>query len=319
MEKELVTIIVPIYNVEKYLKECIESIINQTYKNLEIILVNDGSTDDSLKICMNYKKKDNRIVIINKTNGGLSDARNKGIDAANGKYICFVDSDDYISSAYVELLYNEARKNNTDIVLCGIKYVNDEKKILSEYAYKKNFVKSGKELLIDYYQENGVEVIVAWNKLYKRELFNTYRYNVGKIHEDEFLTYKILYNLDKVSIISDKLYYYRKNDTSIVNKKFNLKRLDLLEALENRMRFFKEKSENKLYILTVELYVWVLKDFYVKTKKYIDHSKNIQNTIIKKYKKMKKQFLKSKEITKIKKIKYLCFYFFYDVYSYIKN
>ena len=281
MEKELVTIIVPIYNVEKYLKECIESIINQTYKNLEIILVNDGSTDDSLKICMNYKKKDNRIVIINKTNGGLSDARNKGIDAANGKYICFVDSDDYISSAYVELLYNEARKNNTDIVLCGIKYVNDEKKILSEYAYKKNFVKSGKELLIDYYQENGVEVIVAWNKLYKRELFNTYRYNVGKIHEDEFLTYKILYNLDKVSIISDKLYYYRKNDTSIVNKKFNLKRLDLLEALENRMRFFKEKSENKLYILTVELYVWVLKDFYVKTKKYIDHSKNIQNTIIK--------------------------------------
>ena len=319
MEKELVTIIVPIYNVEKYLKECIESIINQTYKNLEIILVNDGSTDDSLKICMNYKKKDNRIVIINKTNGGLSDARNKGIDAANGKYICFVDSDDYISSAYVELLYNEARKNNTDIVLCGIKYVNDEKKILSEYAYKKNFVKSGKELLIDYYQENGVEVIVAWNKLYKRELFNTYRYNVGKIHEDEFLTYKILYNLDKVSIISDKLYYYRKNDTSIVNKKFNLKRLDLLEALENRMRFFKEKSENKLYILTVELYVWVLKDFYVKTKKYIDHSKNIQNTIIKKYKKMKKLFLKSKEITKIKKIKYLCFYFFYDVYSYIKN
>lgn len=319
MEKELVTIIVPIYNVEKYLKECIESIINQTYKNLEIILVNDGSTDDSLKICMNYKKKDNRIVIINKTNGGLSDARNKGIDAANGKYICFVDSDDYISSAYIELLYNEARKNNTDIVLCGIKYVNDEKKILSEYAYKKNFVKSGKELLIDYYQENGVEVIVAWNKLYKRELFNTYRYNVGKIHEDEFLTYKILYNLDKVSIISDKLYYYRKNDTSIVNKKFNLKRLDLLEALENRMRFFKEKSENKLYILTVELYVWVLKDFYVKTKKYIDHSKNIQNTIIKKYKKMKKQFLKSKEITKIKKIKYLCFYFFYDVYSYIKN
>lgn len=319
MEKELVTIIVPIYNVEKYLKECIESIINQTYKNLEIILVNDGSTDDSLKICMDYKEKDKRIVIINKINGGLSDARNKGIDAANGKYICFVDSDDYISSTYVELLYNEARKNNTDIVLCGIKNVNDEKKILSEYGYKKNIVKSGKELLFDYYQENGVEVIVAWNKLYKRELFNTYRYNVGKIHEDEFLTYKILYNLDKVSIISDKLYYYRKNDTSIVNKKFNLKRLDLIEALENRMTFFKENSENKLYILTVELYVWVLKDFYVKTKRYIDNSKNIQNNIIKKYKKIKKQFLKSKEITKIKKIKYLCFYIFYDVYSYIKN
>ena len=115
MNNDLISIIVPVYNVEKYIVRCLESILSQTYKNIEVIIVNDGSVDKSGEICERYAKKDNRIKLINKSNGGLSDARNKGIDQANGIYITFVDSDDYISQNYVEILYKLIKENNADI------------------------------------------------------------------------------------------------------------------------------------------------------------------------------------------------------------
>lgn len=317
-KNELVSIIVPVYNVEKYISECIESIINQTYKNLEIILVNDGSTDNSLKICNTYKDKDDRILIIDKRNGGLSDARNYGINIARGKYFCFIDSDDYVDEKYVELLYKAIKENNVDLALCNIVSVNDDKIALEKFTYDNSYIKSGKEILNDYYNGHHVEDIVAWNKMYSRELFNEYRYNVGKIHEDEFLTYKILYNLDKVAIVGIELYNYRKNNASIVNKKFNIKRLDMLEAFEERLEFFKEKNERKLYIETLSEYMGLLRVFYIRTRKNINNSKNIQKNIIKKYKNLRKEILGTKEISLIKKIKYLIFYYFNNIFYLIK-
>lgn len=173
----------------------------------------------------------------------MSDARNYGIDIAKGSYFCFIDSDDYIDKKYIELLYKAIKEENAQMSLCSIVSVNDDKTILEKFGYCNSCVKLGKDILNDYYTGHHVEDIVAWNKMYSRELFKNYRYPKGKIHEDEFLTYKILYNLDRVAIVNSELYNYRKNSTSIVNKKFNIKRLDMIEAFEGRLDFFKENNE----------------------------------------------------------------------------
>ena len=133
--EDLISVVVPIYNVEKYLKTCIETIIKQTYKNIEIILVNDGSTDNSLQICNEFKEKEKRIKVINKKNGGLSDARNIGLKKAKGKYICFIDSDDFINEKYIEELHSLIIKNNAQIAICSFENVNE----FGESIYKKEW------------------------------------------------------------------------------------------------------------------------------------------------------------------------------------
>lgn len=319
MDKELVSIIVPIYNVEKYLKKCIESIINQTYKNIEIILVDDGSPDKCGEICEEYSKKDNRIVVIHKQNGGLSDARNKGIKVAKGKYITFVDSDDYVDYRYIELLYKAVKENNTKIAQCNIAKVNMSGNIIARLGYKENSIKTSKNMLNDIYSSHLIENIVVWNKLYLKEMFNNISFPVGKIHEDEFTTFKILYNVDKISIVNEYLYYYRQTDESIIGKKFNKKRMDLLEALEERISFLKEKKEYDLYKKTLKYYIEQLRVYFIKTKKYIGNSSKIQKTIKYKYKIACEEYLKLKEIPNKEKIKSLIFLVLPNIFYMIKK
>ena len=206
--EELISVIVPIYNVEKYLNKCIESIINQSYSNLEIILVDDGSKDSSGIMCDSYILKDKRIKVIHKENGGLSDARNVGIDKAKGEYIVFIDSDDWIDEKMIEILYNIIKKNNSDISICDyfLAY-NEEIQTQKEDIEIINL--SNIEALKKIYDKDlGVCMIVAWNKLYKRNLFkDDIRYPYGKIHEDEFTTYKLLYKAEKISYTKQKMYY----------------------------------------------------------------------------------------------------------------
>ena len=147
MENQLISIIVPIYNVEKYLKQCIESIISQTYRNIEIILVDDGSPDNCGKICDEYSQKDKRIIVLHKENGGLSDARNKGIDIAKGDYLTFVDSDDFVNIDYIEKLYNSIKFNNTKLAQCGISKVDENNEIIEKLNYEKNQIKTSHEIL----------------------------------------------------------------------------------------------------------------------------------------------------------------------------
>lgn len=319
MDKELVSIIVPIYNVEKYLKKCIESIINQTYKNIEIILVDDGSPDKCGEICEEYSKKDNRIVVIHKQNGGLSDARNKGIKVAKGKYITFVDSDDYVDYRYIELLYKAVKENNTKIAQCNIAKVNMSGNIIARLGYRENSIKTSKNMLNDIYSSHLIENIVVWNKLYLKEMFNNISFPVGKIHEDEFTTFKILYNVDKISIVNEYLYYYRQTDESIIGKKFNKKRMDLLEALEERISFLKEKKEYDLYKKTLKYYIEQLRVYFIKTKKYIGNSSKIQKTIKYKYKIACEEYLKLKEIPNKEKIKSLIFLVLPNIFYMIKK
>ena len=319
MNNDLISVIVPIYNVEKYLPECIDSIINQTYKNIEILLINDGLTDNCDKICDEYSKKDERIKVIHKENGGLSDARNCGIDIANGEYIAFVDSDDYLSEQFIEKLYISIIENNTKLSQCNfVKVTNNYVEIEKRGYNEKIKTKSGYEMIKDLYT-NHWENIVAWNKLYAKELFNDLRYPYGKIHEDEFITYQVLYKLDNVAIVEEYLYKYRQNENSITGEKFKLQRLDVLKALEERIKFFEQKNEKQLYEMSLIAYLWKLKECYVKTRKYINDSKDIQKETIEKYKANSKKVLKLKAMGKLIKIKILIFYVFYPIYYKIKK
>ncbi|MDQ0198773.1 glycosyltransferase family 2 protein [Neobacillus ginsengisoli] len=243
-----ISIIVPVYNVEKYLVKCIDSILNQTFSDFELILVNDGSTDKSGEICDEYSKIDKRIKVVHKKNGGLSSARNAGIDLAKGEYIAFVDSDDYIHKRMYEVLYNNAIINSSDIIICDFTVANEgvfyDTSNLNIDIVAQNF--SNIESLNKLYTSKGISFIVAWNKLYKRELFNDIRYEKGRIHEDEFIIHQILYKSSKVTYLPIKLYYYLQTNNSIIRSPYNIKRLDLVYALKERVDFFSEVKQTKL-------------------------------------------------------------------------
>ena len=245
---ELITVVVPVYNVENYINKCIDSILDQTYKNLEIILVDDGSEDNSGIICDEYKKKNSNITVIHKVNGGLSDARNAGINIAHGKYIAFIDSDDFIDNRMIEVLYNALKKNNADISICGIQIVKNLKREIKK-SEKKGYIETVNQYQAykNLYNNKAMETVVAWNKLYKIDLFKNIRYPIGKINEDAFVIHHLISKTNKIVYVSDKLYYYIKRKNSIMGKKFNQKRLDVLEAYEDRMKFFKDNNMNELY------------------------------------------------------------------------
>ena len=239
----LVSIVIPVYNVEKYIEKCLLSVINQTYKNLEIIIVNDGTKDNSLKICERIKQMDERVKIINQKNGGLSCARNTGIDNANGEYICFVDSDDFLENDFVEVLLNFAKEKNVDICACDFWYIdeNDKKWTLKEKNDKMySNIEAIKDILLDYQKTE----VMTWNKIYKLDIFKKYniRFPVGKLHEDNYTTYKLYYYSNGVYLVNKKLYYYLQRNDSIMGKKFNVKRLDALDSVYEKKKFF--KSEN---------------------------------------------------------------------------
>lgn len=253
----LISVIIPVYKVEKYLSKCVESIINQTYKNLEIILVNDGSPDNCGEICDEYAKKDSRIKVIHKENGGLSDARNAGIEIASGQYIAFVDSDDYIASNMYERMYETILKDNSSMVVCGCICVREKGSVhqtVQRNNYKEGIYSSNEYLSLLY---DDWTYVVAWNKLYKKSLFSSIRYPKGKIHEDEFAIHKIVFECEKISCIRDELYYYLQRDNSITGK-INIKSLDCVEAYIQRYNFLKEKKHDGV----AENALAVAKEFY---------------------------------------------------------
>lgn len=244
------SIIVPIYNVEKYLPRCIESILNQTFREFELILINDCSTDNCKEICEKYKKIDSRIIVVNKKNGGVSSARNFGIDISRGEYIGFVDPDDFIDANMYEILFNTANSYNSDMVICDYYKV-------SEYDIKKyeEIQLNNKGIIVENINNidaieriitRDTKIVVAWNKIYKRSLFDNLRYKEGVICEDEFLAHRIFYKCSKISIINQKLYYYIQRKGSIVNSPFSSKDFDKIYAMKDRLDFLNEKRITNL-------------------------------------------------------------------------
>ena len=208
MQNPLISIIVPIYKVETYIKKCVDSILNQAYKNLEVILVDDGSPDNCGDICDEYSLIDNRVKTIHKKNGGLSSARNAGLDVASGDYIGFVDSDDWIESDMYESLYKTLTERKADISVCG-RYIVEDGRIttISDTEEVQVFTKQEalSQLVLDEY--NGIKNF-AWDKLYKKELFENIRYPEGKYYEDIFTTYKLFSLSNMIAEIKSPKYYY---------------------------------------------------------------------------------------------------------------
>ena len=243
----LISVIVPIYNVEKYLARCVDSIVNQIYKNLEIILVDDGSPDRCPQMCDDYAEKDSRIKVVHKKNGGLSDARNAGMVVATGEYISFIDSDDYVSDDFFECLLDVMNKENSDIAECSVvKFYEDNRfdEFSDDLSVKTYDTQDAMSALI---AENQFHQHV-WNKLYKTELVKDIPYAVGKLNEDEFWTYRVFGRANKVARLNKTMYYYFQRSSSIMGVGYNIRRLDALEGKANRQK----DSENNFPDLSTQ-------------------------------------------------------------------
>lgn len=236
---ELITIIVPVYKVEKYIHKCVDSILRQSYNNLEIILVDDGSPDSCGSICDEYAKNDSRIKVLHKPNGGLSDARNEGLRIATGKYITLLDSDDYWKPTYIEKSYNYLTDNKADMVVFPLCSVAEDGRIIKE-------VDSGK--IIDYTPEEALKMMFtrhlpwcAQGKLYKRELFDGIQYPVGKLMEDKATTYKIFEKCNKILFVECADYMYLIRQGSIMHSKFDQRKYQTLEIQEELNKYICDK------------------------------------------------------------------------------
>lgn len=253
-----ISVIVPVYKVEPYIHRCVDSILAQTFQDFELILVDDGSPDSCDSICDSYAVKDHRIHVIHQKNGGLSAARNTGIDwvfeNSDSQWLTFVDSDDWIHEKYLESLLEAARQNDCQMSAC--------------YAYRTGGADFPEEMLDvkqcvsanDYYcgEVSGNVGSTAWGKLYARELFETLRYPVGKLHEDEFTTYKAVYQSGKVAVVPAHMYAYYQNPAGIIRSKWNPRRMDGIQAVEEQFVFAKKNHNARLWDYTFDIYTWFL-------------------------------------------------------------
>lgn len=249
-DNPLISIIVPVYNVEKYIDCCISSIINQTYTNFELILIDDGSPDNCPSICDNWEKKDNRIKVLHKKNGGLSDARNYGVKYAKGEYITFIDSDDYVNSKYLEKLYNIIKTCNADIACAKHKYFSENDNLINQDILTDNTIVSDyKESCKELFTTQKISTM-AWGKLYAKNIVDLFEFPIGKNHEDTATICKYLYSSSKfknrIAISQDKIYYYRQTNSSITSTKSIKNLSDSLWAYVERARFFRKVNEKEL-------------------------------------------------------------------------
>lgn len=309
MIRNMISVIIPVYNVEGYLEECLESILNQTYKKLEIILVDDGSTDNSGRICDKYKKLDERVIVIHKINGGLSSARNCGLQIAKGEFIAFVDSDDYIDLHTYEETLGCMLKYNCDIVefrICGRDIDSNEKVIemdKDEVMYK--------HISSDFEYPN----VAVWNKLYKENVIRNLRFPEGKIHEDYMFQCVALKNCKKYIFLNQSFYYYRIRENSITHTNFSVKDFDKLNIYKERTNYLRNFDDENLVSLSISEEFVILFSLYWKA--YIskmDESKILKEELI-----SRKKEYKQAPINRKRNVIYSFFYISPKLYIVIRN
>ncbi|MCI6517388.1 MAG: glycosyltransferase [Lachnospiraceae bacterium] len=231
---EKVSVIVPVYNTRQYLGKCVESIIHQTYRHLEILLIDDGATDGSGELCDKYAEKDDRIRVVHQINKGISAARNKGLNLASGEYISFVDSDDYIEENMIEKMLEKQVETNADMIICNFKQITEEGCVIQKNNGITDETIDALQVLKRFADERGWAYITVWNRLYKRKIFEKIRFPEGKTHEDEWIAADIYESCNKITLTSDSYYLYRINADSIMGKKWNIAHLDGVEAVYRR-------------------------------------------------------------------------------------
>lgn len=310
-----VSIIVPVFNTEKYLTKCLESLIFQTFTDIEIILINDGSTDGSKKICEKFASKDERIILINKENEGVSSARNLGIECSKGQYISFVDSDDYIASDMIEFLVKNIERTNADISTCGHYdcYIsnNSVKKCHFKNSNESGILNSRQAL-----QESligGKISLLPYDKLYKRELFDNIRFPVGVIYEDSAVIPNIMTKISKVCYSFNPKYYYVRRINSITNSKFSYRNFDIIKVNKQNFEMVKEHHEYALKHAEFRLlwsYLCVIDGIICSDFVYPEI-----NNIIKIIKKNKMNILKNNFFTLKRKLLVLLLVFNFNLYK----
>lgn len=287
----MISVIVPLYNVENYIDKCLESLVHQTYDDLEIILIDDGSLDQSGIIADKWKEKDQRIKVIHKKNGGLSSARNVGLDVCTGEYIMFVDSDDIVSIDICNQLLNQMNKYHSQISICEVEHIFDKEYCFSKSSLEK--VYSSEEAICEmWYQKSFLPS--AWGKLYSADIFSSLRFTEGIIFEDIDMMHEAFSNAKKISYTNAKLYGYIHHEGSITTKPFSNRDLVILDICKKIMKFSNERNQKlqlaaKSYTVTGAMRVYLnAPDQFVKEKKEAEvllkkygksvlHDRNIRN------------------------------------------
>lgn len=291
----ILSIITPVYNAEQYLEHAIESILSQTFSDFELILVDDGSTDNSVILCDQYAKKDSRIKVIHQINQGQAVARNRALDIVKGEYIGFVDSDDYIHPQMYEVLIGNARKYNAKISIGGYRSVVDCNYIekISNSDIKPKVWKGTDFLTHCLLDEVDKKQWVLWDKVFHRSCFDNVRMPEGRINEDNAIVYKLLYEADIVADCNAPFYYYFQNPDSTVNQAFKHKHLDWLLVPQEMILYFTEKQDEVLLDKANKIYLYALEDMYRKASFELADSainRRLKDGIMKQYRKEKKRY-----------------------------
>ncbi len=283
-----ITVIVPVYKVEKYLARCLDSIVAQTYRNFDVILVDDGSPDSCPIICDSYVEQDNRFHVIHQVNAGIAVVRNVGVKWAltnsDSKWITFIDSDDWVHPQYLEVLLSAKNNAQTDVSIVGFERTTGPSPVVDALKAKAECVSPQ-----DFFCEDYTFFTVVWGKLFPKAAFKKLSFPIGKIHEDEYVTWKILFAYDKLAIVKQPLYAYFKNDSGIMNSPWSLKHLDMLDALEERLIFFKKHGYAKAFEIEKEHYLWHV----------MDSIKRVENSDLKERSVKRKLLLRLRRILKI--------------------
>lgn len=305
--RELISVIIPVYNVEKYIDRCVESVINQTYKNLEIILVDDGSSDMSLHLCNKWEKEDKRVKVLSKENGGASTARNAGIDSARGNYIMFVDSDDYVSEIICESLYIKLKQQQADIAICRMEKIEKDRIYPTRlWDYSENMVVMNRRTALQEFFMDKIDCGPC-HKLFSAEVIKQIRFPEGVINEDFVFVYRVLLNANRIVFFSDILYHYCFRENSVTSSRFSKRQFDRYYNCVEVYNEIKEKEpelerEARFYMWRQSLYL--LKEML---------EENLHNEYLKEFEmirtSLKKDLyyiLKSKYLTGKEKVSY-CF------------
>ena len=266
-----VDIIIPIYNVSKYLKKCLDSIIQQSFSNYNVLLIDDGSTDDSKVICKEFSKKDKRFKYFFKNNGGLSDARNYGLSHATSEYVVFIDGDDFVDKDYIKDLYTAVVSTNSQVAVCGHRQVSEDgKNISSIYLPKNKTIISGRSLIYLNMLDKKQSLGAAWNKIYKRSLFDTTKFEKGRYFEDTLILIPLFWNIDRVCLVNKILYNYVQRNNSIMHSNFSKKKWkDYIQLYIDQISFLSKHSAKMTDIIIKNYLNWIFHNYY-KIDKYRD-------------------------------------------------
>lgn len=307
-----VSIIVPVYNVYAYLERCVESIIRQTEQDIEILLIDDGSTDGSAMLCNRLAEADGRITVIHKENGGLSSARNYGLQMAMGDFVCFVDSDDVIAPYYVEHLLHLIQTYDSDLSVgqyaCFLETMPSFDNVAQDIQ-----VLSGKDAINKLFGESNICATIACNKMYRKTLFSDISFPEGLINEDEAVAYRLFYKAKKVVFSSNTIYGYYTRTDSITKRGFSQRNYDYLQIAWERCEFFKNNNEERYYHLFLKIYCWVLLEYGKKARTILkDKKKNKE--LLKEFKAKSRLLIRSPYISKTKRMGIRLFSIFPPVY-----